>query len=307
MTIQELKNQIERGVVDNKVIIFKDNEESFLSNQYIQAISKVTKLPITYIDSPEEVISDAWDVFGCDTLVEGSCLNVCKSEVYEWGHVDISRATNLIIVVTKFADKKVEQALSEYIVSVPPLEEWQIRDYVLSTCEGIAEKNLEWIIKLCNGNMRRLQNELDKFLLFNVDERRYLFDSYMHDRSLNDLSSFNIFNITDAVVRKDLTALQRVYREIDRVDVNEFGLLTLLLKNFKNLIMVQLGINPTPESTGLSSGQLYNTKKLPRVYSPDQLVTIVEFLSDIDHRIKDEGDLPVDLLIDYMLVKILSF
>ena len=35
MTIQELKSQIERGVVDNKVIIFKDNEESFLSNQYI--------------------------------------------------------------------------------------------------------------------------------------------------------------------------------------------------------------------------------------------------------------------------------
>ena len=96
-----------------------------------------------------------------------------------------------------------------------------------------------------------------------------------------------------------------VYRELDRVDVNEFGLLTILVKNFRNLIMVQLNSNPTPESTGMSSGQLYAIKKLPKVFSPQQLVKIYDILLDVDRQIKN-GELPAEIVIDYMLIKILS-
>ena len=305
MTIQELKQQIEMGVVTNAPLIFKDDESTFLSDQYIKAISKVKKLKINYIQSLNEVISDYSDFFACETDEQPDSLNVLRASVYEWGKVNIARATNLIVVVTKFADKEVEKSLSDYIVVMPKLEDWQIRDYVYSVCEGVNQKDLDWLMNICGKNVCRLQQELDKLTLFNIDERKYLFDSFVRDGSMDDLSSYNIFNFTNAIASKDFTTLKSIYKEIERADITDFYLLTVLLKNFRNIVLVQLNSNPTPESTGLDAKQLYAIKRLPRAYSPEQLVNIFTFLCDIDRQVK-EGELPAQLVVDYLTMKILS-
>lgn len=305
MTIQELKQQIELGVVTDTPMIFKDDETMFLSTQYIKAISKVKKLKINYIQSLSEVISDALDFFACETDEQPDCLNVLHSPVYEYRDIDISRTTNLIVVVTKFADKDLEKKLAEYIVSMPKLEDWQIKDYVYSVCEGVNQKDLDWLMSLCGKNICRLQQELDKLTLFNVDERKYLFDAFVRDGSMDDLSSYNIFNFTNAITSKDFTTLKSIYKEIERADITDFYLLSVLLKNFRNIVLVQLNSNPTPETTGLDSKQLYAIKRIPRVYSPEQLVKIFTFLCDIDRQVK-EGELPANLVVDYLTVKILS-
>jgi DNA polymerase III delta subunit len=180
-----------------------------------------------------------------------------------------------------------------------------LKDYVYSITEGVAHKDLDWLMQLCGTNYARLQQELDKVSLFREDERRYLFDDLIRDGAVDDLSSYSIFNFTNAITSKDLTAIKSVYKELSRMDVNEFGLLTILLKNFKNIIMVQLNANPTPENTGLDGKQLYAIKKIPRVYSATQLVDIYTMLLDIDRQIKS-GELPTDILIDYLVTKILS-
>ena len=161
------------------------------------------------------------------------------------------------------------------------------------------------MISLCGSNRDRLQQELDKITLFRIDERKYLFDSLIRDGAVDDLSSYSIFNFTNAIISKDYVTLKSIYKELTRIDVNEFGLLTILLKNIKNLIMVQLNSNPTPETTGMDSRQLYAIKKIPKVYSAEQLVKIYQMLLDVDRQIKS-GELPTEILIDYLVVKILS-
>ena len=305
MTIQELKRQIENNCVTDAPIIFKDDETMFLSNQYIAAISKSRNLKITYIQDLSEAISNSFDFFSCDTDEQPDCLNVLKTTVYNWKETNFARATNLIVVVTKFADKQIEKALENYTVVMPKLEDWQIRDYVYSICEGVSQKDLDWLMNICGKNICRLQQELDKLTLFSVDERKYLFDSFIRDGAVDDLSSYNIFNFTNAIASKDLTTLRSIYKEIERADITDFYLLTVLLKNFRNIVLVQLNSNPTPETTGLDSKQLYAIKRIPRVYSPDQLVDIFRFLCDIDRQVK-EGELTANLVVDYLTVKILS-
>ena len=305
MTIQELKSQIENNCVGSYPLIFKDDETMFLSNQYINAISKSRNLKINYIQDLSEVISDGFDFFGVETNEQPDCLNVLKTQVYSWGEASFARATNLIVVVTKFGDKEVEKKLSDYIIVMPKLEDWQIKDYVYSICEGVNQTDLDWLISLCGKNICRLQQELDKLTLFNVDERKYLFDSFIRDGAVNDLSSYNIFNFTNAIASKDMLMLKSIYKEIERADITDFYLLTVLLKNFRNIVLVQLNSNPTPETTGLDSKQLYAIKRIPKVYSPEQLVRIFTFLCDIDRQIK-EGELPTSLVVDYLTVKILS-
>lgn len=305
MTLQELKHQIENNCVTSSPIIFKDDEYMFLSNHYIKAIAKSKNLQIKYIQSIDEVVQDEFSFFSCETDEQPSCLNVLKSEVYEWSTSSITRATNLIVVVTKFKDKDTEKAVSDYVITMPKLESWQIKDYVFSMCEGIAHKDLEWLLNLCGNNICRLQQELDKLTLFNVDERKYLFDSYVRDGAMDDLSSYNIFNFTNAIATKDFNMLKSIYKEIERADITDFYLLSVLLKNFRNIVMVQLNSNPTPETTGLDSKQLYAIKRIPKVYSAEQLVKIFNFLCDIDRQVK-EGELTASLVVDYLTVKILS-
>ena len=305
MTIEELKHQIELNTITDSPLIFKDDETMFLSNMYIKAISKSKRLLVKYIQSLSEVVNDPFDFFGCETDEQPLCLNVLHAQVYEWADIDISRTTNLMVVTTKFSNKDIEKRLSDYVVVMPKLEDWQIKDYVYSICEGVSHKDLDWLMNICGKNICRLQQELDKLTLFNVDERKYLFDSFVRDGSMDDLSSYNIFNFTNAITSKDFNMLRSIYKEIERADITDFYLLTVLLKNFRNIIMVQLNSNPTPESTGLDSKQLYAIKRIPKVYSVEQLIRIFDFLCDIDRQVK-EGELPAPLVVDYLTVKILS-
>lgn len=304
MTIQELKAQIEAGNVSHDLIIFKDTENNFISNQYIRAIQKLRNQEIQYIDSPMELIQDSWSIFGADESVENT-LRVIKSDSFTWSSTRIAELKDVIIVVSKFSDKTVEKHFEPWTVSVPKIEDWMLKDYVYSTTEGVAQKDLDWLMNLCGKNRDRLQMELDKLILFGVDERKYLFNDLIRDGAVDDLSSYSIFSFTNAITSKDLKMLMTIYKELDRVDVNEFGLLTILVKNFKNILMVQLTANPTPESTGIDGKQLYAVKRIPRVYSPDQLVKIYQMLLDIDRQVKT-GELPTDILIDYIIIKILS-
>lgn len=305
MTIQELKSQIESGHVTNDLIILKDTESNFISNQYIKAISKVKNQKINYVDSVDELLADSSSIFSMFQEKDDTSLNVLKSEVFIWGNPAITRLQNLIIVVSKFSDKAVEKQFSPFIVNVPKIEDWMLKDYVYSTTEGVDQKDLDWLINLCGTNYDRLQQELDKLSIFGVDERKYLFNDLIRDGAVDDLSSYSIFNFTNAITSKDIAQLKNVYKELRRIDVNEFGLLTILLKNFKNIIMVQLNSNPTPENTGMDGRQLYAIKKIPRVYSADQLVSIYKLLLDVDRQIKS-GELPTEILIDYLVTKILS-
>ena len=58
MTIQELKSQIESRNVTDDLIIFKDTESGFVSNQYVKAIAEIKGVPIEYMESPLEMATD---------------------------------------------------------------------------------------------------------------------------------------------------------------------------------------------------------------------------------------------------------
>lgn len=305
MTIEVLKNQIETNSVTDSVLIFKDSEDNFVSNQYIQAIARSKNLKINYIEDLSDVIQDTSSIFIDATAISEPVLSVLKSDIYLWGDRFPPSLKNVIIVVSKFSDKAVEKALQEYIVQIPKLEDWMIKDYVYSTTRGIEHDHLDTMIQLCGKNYHRLQNELDKLYLFNETERKYVFDAMLHDGALDDLSSYNIFNFTNALVSRDYAQLKSIIKELERVDVNEFGLLTILIKNFHNLIMVQTNSNPTPESTGMDSKTLYAVKRLPRCFNSDQLVRIYLSLLDMDRQVKF-GELPTEMMIDYIVIKILS-
>lgn len=303
MKLEELKQQIESSTLDDQLIIFVNNENTFLSNQYITEIARIKRLPIEYLENLNFLKKSSFDIFGMSAMTSNSTLRVYKTDKISELSTAVFSETNLIIVCNKF---ELEDAtFSRYVIKLPKLEEWMIKDYVYSLLEGIQQKDLDWLVKVCDNNIERLDQEISKLSMFDPRQRQTLFRDFVDEHMLGDLSEYTIFNITNAIQAKDKQTLKTILPEIQNIDVEAVGLVKVLWQNIKKLISVWMTPNPTPENTGLKSNQIYAISKLPRVFTPQQLIDSFECVSNVDYQLKS-GDLPAELIVDYLIIKILS-
>lgn len=304
MKIETLKEQIENKSVGSEPLIFLYEDINFIPLQYIVEIARIREKDIEYIDSLASIGSNVNDIFGGTTV--SNSLRVLITKELEDINEKFKYETDLYVVVNKIKDKACIEKLSDSVVIVPKLEDWQIKDYVYSLAEGIDTKSLDWLIEATGNDIYRLENELDKFKLFQEAERKYLFEDMLSDGAFVDLSNFNVFNITNAVTSRDYNTLKNALKEIKSFDAEPLGVVTLLYNGFRKLILVWLANNPTTESTGLKSGMIWAIKNQPRVFTKEQLLSSFLLLTNIDKMLKT-GYIDTSWLIDYLICRILTY
>lgn len=301
MKIEQLKEQIENKTIGNDLLVLVNEKDNFVANQYIHAIASIKNLPIKMAENVDELfMSD--NVFFEET---DNSLNVLQIDTFDCEREDLPLLINTIIVCKSVQDKT-KQIIGEYICEIPTLTAQNIKEYIMSRCDGLSTEAVNWLYDITNGNIYRIQQEIDRLNLFNKDEQLFCLDKFIEDGLYDDLTNFNIFNLTNAIMKRDVQSVHDILAEIQNMDVDPFGLLTILYNSFKNLIKVQLTSNPTAESLGISPKQ-FSAIKYNNVgrFSAEGLNTIIEFLTNIDFRIKN-GDLPTDILIEYIITTILS-
>jgi hypothetical protein len=304
MDIKELKKSIETDTLGSiSVCIFHnaDATAQFVSNQYINEISSRLELPINYIDS---IDSYTQPTIGLFDEVTSNTLNVYRCDEFNCYSDLLFDAKNLIIV-TNSMDKDTTAKFDTITVNFPKLLNWQITDYVYSMLPAISKKDLDWMISLCNYDIYRLQSEIDKISLFDEAVQAQLFNNFISDNVFGDLCEFDVFKLVNSIVKKDIDSLSKIYSKLDKIDISEFGLLTLLYNNFKNIINVQLSVNPTPESVGLKPNQFNAVRYNCGKYSKEQLIKILGVISSIDKKIKT-GEIDLKFIVDYLILKILT-
>ena len=302
MTLQELKSSIEDGTFKPTPLVLI-SEDKFIPLQYISAMSKILGHQITYLDTLEEMCPNEDDIFSSLEDTISSDIVVFNTDIVDF--CDEVVFNNNVIVVANKIDTTSKKFYSGILIEIPKLSEWQIKDMVYSFCRGVDKNLLDWLIHNCNWDVNRLYQECSKINVFEERHRKDLFLEMSEDGTFDDMTASTIFNFTNAIMKKDLVALKAIYEEIDNVDINEFGLLTILYNNFFNIVNIQLGINPTAESLGMKPNQFNAIKRNCGHYSGAQLVEILKFLTGIDNRVKT-GQLDTKIMIDYMLLSILS-
>lgn len=301
MTLQEIKNQIETNSIINTFIIFSCND-NFIAHQYVENMSKKLNLTIEYIEDLESLNKKSLDLFFDSGKKES--LRVHHVDTFDFYNNCLEDETNLIIICKK-VEKDTQSIYNKYIININPLEHWCIKDYLYSILKGVDTKYVDWLMKNCNYDINRLQLEAEKLLVFDENERNILFNQMLEDDAFVDITNKTIFDFTDAIVKKDILKLSSIYDDIENIDIEAIGVVSVLYQNFRKLLQVWCSRNPTPENTGLSSKQIYAISKLPRVWSEKQLVDILELISSIDYRIKI-GAMPMNILRDYLVINILG-
>lgn len=288
MKIEELKKCIEEGMSFPFPIVFQ-TKEKFIPLQYIKQIPNT------------EFTTDKNFVQAGNVGIFGEVDDT--HYVYECEELDFRPNDNSIIICKKISN---DQKGVVDVVEVPSLDNWMIQDYAYSRCEGIKPEHLDWLLYICKYDIYRVEQEIDRICIFEPHEREEKFLGFIRDNIYNDLSDKNIFTMSNAIQSRDLETIKGVYIDLETapfvVDVEPLGLLTLLYNNFKKMLKVWTIKNPTEQTTGLKSNQIWAINGLPRVFNKDELIDIFRMLAAIDVQFKT-GEFPLEILVDYLVIK----
>ena len=181
LELKLLQDLITENKLSDCFYIFLNSENSFLSNQYIEAIANSKKIKKIYVDDLKSLLPDENDIFGITDLIDDTCLYIYKVyDNFDYKDLAITKVKNLIIVCDKI-DDETKSIFDPYIIKMPKLEEWQVKDYIYTLGEGIDENKLDWLCMICDNNIYRLTNELEKLTVFNPTDRNYMFDLFVEE------------------------------------------------------------------------------------------------------------------------------
>lgn len=302
MDLKYFKNSLEKNILIDSPIVFECKDSDFIPAQYLEYIQKKMKKNIVGIDSLEDLKNNRKDIF------DVGFFNDDDIKVYHTDKLDyiVNPLPANCFIITKTIDKSVKDFYKDYIVEVPKLELWQYTDMVKTMCKGVNEDKLEKFISNCNGNVFRMYFESKKINIFPEQKRDLIFDEMTNDRAFEDITNKNIFDLTNAIIKKNIPALKSLEDDQKNLDVNFFGLLKILYTNFKNILKIQTGINVTAEELEVKENQFYAIKKNTGYYSGQELMNIFMFLSNLDFKVKN-GELPTNIATDYMILSIIDF
>ena len=303
--IKKLKLDIENNSPIDSFYIFKYSDNTFVANQYIKKIANNKNLNIVYVDDLKSLLPDLNDIFGVSELVDEKSLYIYLTDTFDSTDVQIKNIINLIVVCNKLGDES-KETFSPYIVEIPKLEDWQIKDYIYSKGEGIADYKLDWLCANAKNDIYRLDNEIQKLTLFSKGERDQLFEIFAEEDMYSDLSDHHTFDLSSELLQKDINRVAELLVDKDKWDSDPLPLNILLGKNFKQVLQIQSSPNITAEKLGLNSRQFYAiSKNNCGHYTKDQLLQIFDVVTRSDYMMKN-GELPLSLFLDYMIINILS-
>lgn len=297
MEIREVKKQIENKTLGHDMLIFRCDDD-FVARQYAHAMAEMWNYNIVPVEL-DTLLTLGNDIFGGDR--EDGQLLIYSTDKLE---VKLPKLEDVVVICKKI-DKKVEMD----VIEVPKLEKWQLKDYAVSRVEGLNETDIDKLIEKCQGNIHRLDLELNKITLFDKEEREALYKVFESEGALADLTTYTIFDISNCILKKDRATLAKIYEEIDYMDVTPaISLCIILLNNLRNIIKIQLSPNPTAESCGLDPKRFWAIKKYNcGWYSREQLYKAFDFLTDLDRQLKNGELLFSDReLLDYIITHMLS-
>lgn len=277
MILSDLKTKINNGLKISLPLIFINDNNDYLIKTYLNQIAKNNRLTIKEIENINEMKDIEAGMFKeADYLY---VYNVKKDDVLD--SQDLGNFNIILISPNEIKDLTLDTVKFDKLVS------WQIESYIQKLIPGLSEVEIQWLCKNSNYDLYRLQNEAEKLNIFDVKDQDEMFRQINNDNGYCDLNELTIFNLSNAIVLKDIVRIKKVIEDIDYIDIEGVGLVTILLKNFLNIINLQTNTKATAESLGMSEKQFrYLKYNHCNKYSDKELYSIYDFLTDVDYKLK---------------------
>lgn len=277
MELRELKNKILAQEALSFPLLFINCDNDYLIKSYIKKIAENNSLTIKEIESIKEMVD----------IESGMFKEVDYLYIYKLNKDDnLSKEQLKDYKIILISDTDIKDSDIEKVV-FNKLENWQIEAYVQALLPGLDNREVSWLCKNAKYDIWRLDNEASKLNIFDKKDQSKILMAINDDNGYVDLNELTIFNLSNAIMNKDMLGIKKVVEDIDNIDVEGTGLVTILLKNFLNIINIQTNSKATAQSLGMSEKQFrYLQYNQCNKYSNEELFNIYNFLTDIDYKLK---------------------
>lgn len=300
MTLRELKLSIQsKDVPDTFFVFVCPPNDYFLATSYIDAICESKQL--------EKVMAES--IFNQESalsLVMGfeNDFRVVFTDTFEEACADYSKFTNTAVVCSK-VDKKLEKAVAEYIIAVPAVVDWQVKDFIKQKAPKLTDQNVDELYLASGSNMYMLDNMLTKITLFPEKEQSTIAFEIAHEPG-SHLYDTPTYTLVDGIIKNDKDAVKK-YVLTNQTSKDEFlGLVNLLLSKVKALLWVEYS-NKTAAELGMSDKQYYFLKNHRSGQSMAALQQKLKVLTALDLQLKSGLlDISNQRQIDYLIAKLVS-
>ena len=277
MELRELKNKILAQEALSFPLLFINYDNDYLIKSYVKKIAENNSLTIKEIESIKEMVD----------IESGMFKEVDYLYIYKLNKDDNLSKEQLKdykIILISDTDRK-DSNIEKVVFN--KLENWQIEAYVQALLPGLDSQEVSWLCKNAKYDIWRLDNEASKLNIFDKKDQSKILMAINDDNGYVDLNELTIFNLSNAIMNKDMLSIKKVVEDIDNIDVEGTGLVTILLKNFLNIINIQTNSKATAQSLGMSEKQFrYLQYNQCNKYSNEELFNIYNFLTDIDYKLK---------------------
>ena len=294
MTLMDLKKSIEAQNIPDDFMIFLCSENSFIADQYVDAICEINNLVKTRINTLQDQTS------ALSLVLESTDeLKVMKVDTFEEALIDYSDLKNTVVVCNKI-DKKVKPLVEDYIIEIAKLADWQIKSYIKLICPVLNDDELDWLYQATEGNIYKMINEVDKIKLFPVPEQRSVLDAIRFSPD-SDLYSVSIFDLADAIIRNNKPFVLDFLRH-KNINFDLMQIVGATLQKVKNIILVTQNSGKTASEIGINDKYMYRLRKDWNGFPESRLKALLEFLSSIDLKLKTGSlDISKEAQIDYLI------
>ena len=277
MELRELKNKILAQEALSFPLLFINYDNGYLIKSYVKKIAENNSLTIKEIESIKEMVDIESGMFKeADYLY---IYNLNKDD-----NLSKEQLKDYKIILISDTDRK-DSDIEKVVFN--KLENWQIEAYVQALLPGLDNQEVSWLCKNAKYDIWRLDNEASKLNIFDKKDQSKILMAINDDNGYVDLNELTIFNLSNAIMNKDMLGIKKVVEDIDNIDVEGTGLVTILLKNFLNIINIQTNSKATAQSLGMSEKQFrYLQYNQCNKYSNEELFNIYNFLTDIDYKLK---------------------
>lgn len=292
MNVQTVKSSLEKGIWNHNSAIFKIKDSNFVAMQYIDRVAEIKNLQVEIVENISDVLSSSINLF--ETTSSKLYVYECDSFTDNYSSTELE---NIYIICKKLDEK----FYTEYI-EIPSITSDMIKDYVYTICPGVNPQKLDVVINNVH-DMYKLQSEIDKLTIFPLSQQEEIFDTCLQEGTITFDTNNTIYDFVNKLFSLDIRGLRNIYQIIDTIDINEIGLVTLLLQQIRKYIEVKF-TNNYSSTLSVSEKQFYYLKKaIP--FSGLQLIKLYKFLTNMDYLLKT-GQLEVKYWIDYIVINIFS-
>lgn len=297
MELSVLKDKIVKKENINLPLVFVASDNDFLISTYLKAIGENLSLNVKEVGSLAELSDIVSSVFFEDSDL--FVLRVDKDTILN----TIELPSQKIIFISSSILGKSDV---DYVV-FPKLENWMIEDYAKTKASGLLPQEVLWLCKICKYNIERLDLELDKLAIFEKNKQEKLFEEMNSENAFQDLNDLTIFNLSNVILKKDIVSIKKIMKDIDYLDIDGFGLISILITQFLKIINIQMNKNATAQSLNMTEKQFRAIQYSCYKYTGQELIRNYKFLNTIDSKLKSgKLDISRKNLIQYVLNNLLT-